>query len=143
MVVRVRVRPVGPHRVVDGDRRALVGAEHLLEEAEISISWVELELELVLVLDWLIVRLVVRRSSLGAKRAVTLRKLLEGELPPGGRGGRTGGFGSGWLEHPRQWLGALVAGPLPWECRTAQSRQARPGEAQEPSSGAARGLITR
>ena len=29
--------------------------------------------------------------------------------------------------------------PLTWECRAAQSRQARPEEAQEPSWGAAKG----
>eukprot|EP00964_Phaeocystis_antarctica_P109281 scaffold73758_cov52-Phaeocystis_antarctica.AAC.2 len=28
------------------------------------------------------------------------------------KGGDIGGFGGGWLEHPRQWLGAQWPGPL-------------------------------
>ena len=31
-------------------------------------------------------------------------------------GGEVGGFGGGWLEHPRQWLGARWAGLSLWEC---------------------------
>ena len=50
-----------------------------------------------------------------------------------------GNFGDGWLEHLRQWLGTQWAGLSPWECRAAQSRQARPEEAQEPGWGAAKG----
>ena len=39
--------------------------------------------------------------------------------------------------------GIPVAWPLPWECRAAQSRQARPEEAQEPSWRAAKaGTLT-
>ena len=45
------------------------------------------------------------------------------------KGGEIGGFGGGLLEHPRQWLGAQWRGLFPWECRAAQSRQARPEEA--------------
>ena len=52
-----------------------------------------------------------------------------------------GGFGGGYLEHPRQWLGAQWASLLPWECRAAQSHQARPEEAQEPSWGTAKGVL--
>ena len=47
-------------------------------------------------------------------------------------GGDIGGLGGGSLEHPRPWLGAQWAGLSLWECRAAQSRQARPEEAQEP-----------
>ena len=54
-------------------------------------------------------------------------------------GGEIGDSGGGWLEHPRQWLGAEWADLYPWECRVAQSRQARPKEAQEPGWGAAGG----
>eukprot|EP00964_Phaeocystis_antarctica_P057697 scaffold34167_cov70-Phaeocystis_antarctica.AAC.5 len=43
-------------------------------------------------------------------------------------GGIGGGFGTGGLEHPRQWL----------ECRAAQSRQAHSEEVQEPSWGTAK-----
>ena len=50
-----------------------------------------------------------------------------------------GDLGGGWLKHPRQWLGAQWPGLLPWECRAAQSRQARLEEAQESSSGTAEG----
>ena len=32
----------------------------------------------------------------------------------------------------------LLAGPFPWECRAAQSRQVRPEEVREPSWGAAK-----
>ena len=46
-------------------------------------------------------------------------------------GGEIGGFGGGKLEHPRQWLGAQCGPASSWECRAAQSRQARPEEAQE------------
>eukprot|EP00964_Phaeocystis_antarctica_P102278 scaffold67640_cov63-Phaeocystis_antarctica.AAC.3 len=28
------------------------------------------------------------------------------------KGGEIGGFGGGWLEHPRQWLGTQWPGPL-------------------------------
>ena len=53
-----------------------------------------------------------------------------------------GGFGGGYLEHPRQWLGARWTGrPLYWEYRAAQSRQARPEEAQEPSWGTAQAAL--
>ena len=45
-----------------------------------------------------------------------------------------GGVGGGSLEQPRQWLGACEPASS-WECRAAQSRQARPEEAQEPSRG--------
>ena len=46
------------------------------------------------------------------------------------------------FEHPRLlWLGALLRGLSLWECRAAQSRQARPEEAQEPSSGPAEGAL--
>ena len=38
--------------------------------------------------------------------------------------------------------GVPVAGASPWECRAAQSRQARPKEAQQPSSGTAKGRMT-
>ena len=55
-----------------------------------------------------------------------------------GKGGEIGGFGGGWLEQSRQWLGAQWAGLFPWECRAAQSRRERPEEAQEPSWGAAK-----
>ena len=55
------------------------------------------------------------------------------------KGSAIGGFGGGWLEHPRQRLGAQWPGLLPWECRAAQSRQARLEEAQESSSGTAEG----
>jgi len=42
------------------------------------------------------------------------------------------------LEHLRQCGGAPIGpGLSPWECRAAQSRQARPEEAREPSWGAA------
>jgi len=52
------------------------------------------------------------------------------------KGGGIGGVGGGALEQPRQWTGRPVGRPLyPWECRAAQSRQARPEEAQEPSWG--------
>ena len=55
------------------------------------------------------------------------------------KGGKIGGFSGGSLEHPRQWLGAPWAGLFPWECPAAQSRQARPEEAQELSWRAAKG----
>ena len=42
---------------------------------------------------------------------------------------------AGWLEQPRPWLETQWPGLSPRECRDAWSRQARPGEAQEPSSG--------
>ncbi len=59
------------------------------------------------------------------------------------KGGDVGGFGGGSLEQPRQWLGAWWAGLSPWECRAAQSRQARPEEAHEPSWGTAKaGALT-
>ena len=50
----------------------------------------------------------------------------------------------GSIKHARRWHGAQRAGHFlvtSWECRAAQSRQARPEEAQaqEPSSGTARG----
>ena len=54
-------------------------------------------------------------------------------------GGAIGGFGGGWLEQPRHWLGAQWAGLSSWECRAAQSRRARPEEAQEQSWGTAKG----
>ena len=53
------------------------------------------------------------------------------------KGGEIGGFGGGSLEHPRQRLGAKWVG-LCLECRAAWSRQARPGEALEPSWGTAK-----
>eukprot|EP00964_Phaeocystis_antarctica_P016631 scaffold9156_cov57-Phaeocystis_antarctica.AAC.2 len=56
-----------------------------------------------------------------------------------GNGGEMGGFGGGYLEHPRQWLGTQWAGLVLGVGRASQSRQARPGEAQEPSWGTAKG----
>ena len=54
-----------------------------------------------------------------------------------------GGFGGGALEQPRRWAARPVGRPLyPWECRAAQSRQACPEEAQEPSWGAAAKVVT-
>ena len=50
------------------------------------------------------------------------------------------GFRGGSLEHPRQWLGAQWVGRI-LGVRVAQSRQARPEEAQEPSWGTAKGAI--
>jgi len=50
-----------------------------------------------------------------------------------------GGFGGGYLEHSRQWLGTQWAGLVLGVSRASQSRQARPGEAQEPSWGTAKG----
>ena len=44
------------------------------------------------------------------------------------KGGRIGGFGGGWKEHLRQWLGTQWPGLSPWVPRAAQSRQARPEE---------------
>ena len=41
-----------------------------------------------------------------------------------------------------QWPGPSGRGP-PRECRAARGHQARPEEPQEPSSGAAKGVITR
>ena len=55
------------------------------------------------------------------------------------KGGGIGDFGGGQLEHPRRWPGANWRGLFPWECRAAQSRQAPPEEAQQPSWGAAKG----
>ena len=49
------------------------------------------------------------------------------------KGGEIGGFGGGWLEHPRQWLGGQWPDLSPRAFRAARSRQARPEEAQEPS----------
>eukprot|EP00964_Phaeocystis_antarctica_P046079 scaffold26575_cov50-Phaeocystis_antarctica.AAC.1 len=51
-----------------------------------------------------------------------------------------GGFGGGggWLGCPRQWLSATWPGLSPWECRTAQSRQGHPEDAQEPRPGPAK-----
>eukprot|EP00964_Phaeocystis_antarctica_P018194 scaffold10072_cov27-Phaeocystis_antarctica.AAC.2 len=54
-------------------------------------------------------------------------------------GGEIGGFGGGSLEHPRWWRGAPSGPASSWECRAAQSYQARPKEAQAPSWGAAKG----
>ena len=48
---------------------------------------------------------------------------------------RTGDSGGGDLEHPRQWLGAQWPSLSPWAHCAVQSRQARPEQAQEPSSG--------
>ena len=45
------------------------------------------------------------------------------------------------MEHPRRWLGGQWPGLSPWECRAARSRQARPGEAQEPTSGTAKEVV--
>ena len=56
------------------------------------------------------------------------------------KGSGIGGFRGGWLEHPRQWLGAQWPGFSPWVCRAARSHQAHPEEAQEPSWGAAKGV---
>ena len=52
------------------------------------------------------------------------------------QGGEVGGFGGGWLEHPRQWLGAPSAGRF-LERRASHSCQARPGVEREPGSGTA------
>ena len=49
-----------------------------------------------------------------------------------------GGLGFGLLEHPRQWPGAKWAGLYPG---SGQSCQARPDEAREPTSGAAKGAL--
>ena len=57
------------------------------------------------------------------------------------KGGGIGGFGGGWLEHLRQWLGAQWPGLSPWLSRAARSRQGRRGEAQEPSSALPRGYL--
>ena len=54
-------------------------------------------------------------------------------------GGEISGFGGGWLEHPRRWRSAQWRGLFPWEPLAAQSRQARPEEAQELTSGTAKG----
>ena len=43
------------------------------------------------------------------------------------------------LKHPGHWLGAQWVGFSPWECRAAQSHQARSEEAQEASWGPAKG----
>ena len=61
------------------------------------------------------------------------------------KGSGIGGFRGGWLEHPRQWLGAQWPGLSPWMSRAARSRQAppeepRPKEAQEPSRGTSTSL---
>ena len=45
----------------------------------------------------------------------------------------------GELEHPRQWLGAQWPGFFCWVSCAAQSRQARPEEAQEPKPATAEG----
>ena len=57
------------------------------------------------------------------------------------KGGEIGGFGGGWLKHLRRRLGAQWPGLLPCVSRAAQSRRARPEEAQEPSWGAAQGAL--
>jgi hypothetical protein len=43
----------------------------------------------------------------------------------------------GYLEHPGPWLGAHWVGLSSWECRAAQSRQARSEEGQRPNWGTA------
>ena len=59
------------------------------------------------------------------------------------RGGKFGDVGGGSLEQPRPWLGSQWPGPLPWECRAAQSNQARVEEAQGASWGTSKGVINR
>ena len=51
------------------------------------------------------------------------------------KGGGIGGFGGGWLEHPKPWLGTQWPGLSLRMSRAARSRQARPEEAREPTSG--------
>ena len=57
------------------------------------------------------------------------------------------GFGGGSLEQPRPRgsgrPGETARGLYSWECRAAQSHQARPEEVQEPSWGAAKGSTRR
>ena len=50
------------------------------------------------------------------------------------RGDGSGGFEGGRLEPPRQWEGDQGPGPSLWVSLTARGRQARHGEAYEPSS---------
>ena len=50
------------------------------------------------------------------------------------RGDGLGGFEGGRLEPPRQWEGDQGPGPSLWVSLTARGRQARHGEAYEPSS---------
>ena len=57
------------------------------------------------------------------------------------KGGEIGGFGGGWLKHPRQWLGTQWPGLSLRVRRANQSHQARPEEAQEPIWGAAKGAL--
>ena len=45
------------------------------------------------------------------------------------KGGGIGGFGGGWLEHLRQWLGAKGPVLSPWAYRSSRSCQARREEA--------------
>ena len=57
----------------------------------------------------------------------------------GVNGSGIGEYGGGELEHPRQRLGAQWAGLSAWECRAAQDRQARHGEAPAPNPNRAQG----
>ena len=57
--------------------------------------------------------------------------------PTGPKASGIGDFGGGSFEHPWQWPGAPGPGLSARECRSAQSRQARPEAAREPSSGTA------
>ena len=51
-------------------------------------------------------------------------------------GGGIGGFGGGWLQHPRRWLGAQWPGL--WLRVSTRNRQARPEEAHASSYGTAK-----
>ena len=72
------------------------------------------------------------------QRARRDRRVVE---PGWSKAAESATFGGGALEHPRQWLGAQWPGFSRWECCTAESRQARPEEAQQPKPGTAEGYI--
>ena len=76
-----------------------------------------------------------------AQRASPQQRRQQAVLEPAwSQAVKSAGFGGGSLEHPRQWLGAQWVG-LFLGVRVAQSRQARPEEAQKPSWGTAKGAL--
>ena len=66
-------------------------------------------------------------------------RILEHQLPTGSKAVESAALEAA---SSRQWLGAQCAVSLPWYCRGAQSRQARPEETQEPSVGTALTMLS-
>ena len=69
------------------------------------------------------------RGAGGERAAVVTRRWISWWWS---KAGRIGGFGGGWLEHPRPWQGAQWAGRFPSGCLAADGVPGRPSATKPP-----------